>query len=151
MTQTQEQLTFGFLPTTDSRSGERSGEATAGAREDSAQRHRSAVTHRAQANPSDKVIADPCASGPPGHALRKLLIRGERVLRLPEVRRMTGLSRSSIYELQADGRFPRSIKLGERAVGWLEQEVREWLARRIEASRTTVARACASASAQSAD
>ena len=40
-----------------------------------------------------------------------------------------------IYEMQAEGRFPRRIKLGERAVGWLESEVRDWLATRIEISR----------------
>jgi hypothetical protein len=40
-----------------------------------------------------------------------------------------------IYQMQAEGRFPQRIKLGERAVGWLESEVREWLAARIDASR----------------
>jgi prophage regulatory protein len=40
-----------------------------------------------------------------------------------------------IYQMQAEGRFPQRIKLGERAVGWLESEVREWLATRIETSR----------------
>jgi len=32
-----------------------------------------------------------------------------------------------IYQMQAEGRFPQRIKLGERAVGWLESEVRDWL------------------------
>ena len=40
-----------------------------------------------------------------------------------------------IYQMQAEGRFPRRIKLGERAVGWLESEVRDWLATRVDASR----------------
>ena len=40
-----------------------------------------------------------------------------------------------IYQMQAEGRFPQRIKLGERAVGWLESEVRDWLATRIDASR----------------
>jgi len=40
-----------------------------------------------------------------------------------------------IYQMQAEGRFPQRIRLGERAVGWLESEVRDWLATRIEASR----------------
>jgi len=57
------------------------------------------------------------------------------ILRLPEVRRSTGLSRSTIYLRIAEGRFPKPVSLGGRAVGWLEAEVQEWLTRRIEASR----------------
>lgn len=108
------------------------------------------MPRRAQANASDKLTADPRASAS-GDDPRKLLIHRGRVLRLPDVRRTTGLSRSSIYELQAEDLFPRSIKLGERAVGWLEEEVREWLAKRSEARCTAAARARAAASAQSAD
>ena len=48
---------------------------------------------------------------------------------------MTGLGRSTIYRLQADQQFPQSIKLGIRAVGWLEREVQEWLAERVASSR----------------
>jgi prophage regulatory protein len=40
-----------------------------------------------------------------------------------------------IYQMQAEGRFPKRIKLGERAVGWLESEVRDWLRTRVETSR----------------
>ena len=58
-----------------------------------------------------------------------------RILRLPEVRHSTGLSRSTIYLRIAEGRFPKPVSLGGRAVGWLEAEVQEWLERRIEASR----------------
>jgi len=57
-----------------------------------------------------------------------------RILRLPSVRERTGLSRSSIYLRISEGRFPKPISLGERAVGWLESEITEWLNRRIEAS-----------------
>ncbi len=60
-----------------------------------------------------------------------------RILRLPLVRERTGLSRSSIYLRISEGRFPKPISLGERAVGWLESEITEWLNRRIEASRRT--------------
>jgi prophage regulatory protein len=48
---------------------------------------------------------------------------------------MTGLRRSMIYRMQAEKRFPQRIKLTERAVGWLEREVQEWLAQRIENCR----------------
>jgi prophage regulatory protein len=59
----------------------------------------------------------------------------ERALRLKQVCQLTGLGRSMIYQMQAERRFPQRIKLGERAVGWLEREVQEWLAQRIEISR----------------
>ena len=59
----------------------------------------------------------------------------ERAIRLKQVCQLTGLGRSMIYQMQAEGRFPQRIKLGERAVGWLESEVRDWLATRVDASR----------------
>jgi prophage regulatory protein len=61
-----------------------------------------------------------------------------RVLRLKEVCRVTGLGRSFIYQLQAERRFPHSIRIGVRAVGWLEGEVQEWLKGRIRMSRPTL-------------
>lgn len=57
------------------------------------------------------------------------------ILRLPDVKERTGLSRSSIYLRIANGEFPRAISLGGRAVGWLEQDVDRWLAEKIDASR----------------
>ncbi len=59
----------------------------------------------------------------------------ESVLRLPQVRRRTGLSRSALYALQAAGKFPRSISLGARSVGWLETEVNAWIAERVADTR----------------
>ena len=58
------------------------------------------------------------------------------ILRLPDVKRSTGLSRSTIYLRITQGTFPRPVSLGGRAVGWLEAEVQQWLERRIEASRS---------------
>ena len=59
------------------------------------------------------------------------------VVRLPAVRRMTGLGRSTIYRMEAVGQFPQRIKLGLRAVGWMESEVQAWLAMRAEAREAT--------------
>jgi prophage regulatory protein len=61
--------------------------------------------------------------------------RTPRVLRLKEVCRMICLGRSFIYQLQGENRFPRRIKIGKRAVGWLDDDVRKWLADRIADSR----------------
>ncbi|MBT3091532.1 MAG: AlpA family transcriptional regulator [Candidatus Thiodiazotropha sp. (ex Lucina pensylvanica)] len=58
-----------------------------------------------------------------------------RILRLPEVIQLTGLSRSSIYLRMANNEFPESVSLGGRAVGWLEQDVDEWIVEKIEQSR----------------
>ena len=50
-----------------------------------------------------------------------------RFIRLREVTTLTGLSRSTVYRLANEGRFPKAVKLGVRASGWRENEVREWI------------------------
>ena len=62
--------------------------------------------------------------------------RQVRFLRLPEVLARTGLSRSTIYVRLDQGRFPRPVSLGARAVGWIEAEVDEWIRDRIDESRS---------------
>lgn len=57
------------------------------------------------------------------------------ILRRNKVEARTGLSRSSIYQLMADGRFPKPIQLGKRAVGWLESSVDTWIAERIQVTK----------------
>lgn len=51
----------------------------------------------------------------------------ERILRLPDVKAMSGLSRSAIYRKMRQGEFPQAVKLGPRAVGWRSADVRAWL------------------------
>ena len=63
------------------------------------------------------------------------------ILRLPAVKSRTGLSRSTIYLRMAEGTFPKPISLGDRAVGWVEEEITDWLDGRIEASRARTKRA----------
>lgn len=58
-----------------------------------------------------------------------------KIIRLPEVKSRTGLSRSSIYLRISKGNFPASISLGDRAVGWLEADVEQWLEERINTSK----------------
>lgn len=50
------------------------------------------------------------------------------VIRLKEVLRKTGLSRSTIYAYIADDMFPKPFKIGLRAVGWYEHDIDEWIA-----------------------
>ena len=58
-----------------------------------------------------------------------------RILRLPQAKERTGLSRSTIYQLVKEGRLKAPIKLGARASGWLESDIDEFLAESIKASR----------------
>lgn len=59
----------------------------------------------------------------------------QQILKLPEVKRITGLSSSSIYRGASNGTFPKPIKIGDRSSGWLDSEISKWLHQRIEASR----------------
>ncbi len=54
-----------------------------------------------------------------------------RILRLAQVIDMTGLRKTKIYELQAQGRFPMSVRITAHSVGWVEQEVQAWLSGRL--------------------
>lgn len=60
----------------------------------------------------------------------------DRLLRLPDVERLTGLRRSAIYEQMQRGVFPRSVKAGRRAATWSEMAVQAWIADRLD-GRTT--------------
>ncbi|WP_229624145.1 AlpA family transcriptional regulator [Vibrio parahaemolyticus] len=54
-----------------------------------------------------------------------------RLIRLKEVMNICGLGRSSIYKFMEDGRFPKSVSLGDRAVAWVETEVEEWIEQKV--------------------
>jgi prophage regulatory protein len=58
-----------------------------------------------------------------------------RFLRLPEVKAITGLGKTSIYEQIREKSFPAPVRLGLRAVGWVESEVRQWAQERVRGSR----------------
>ena len=60
-----------------------------------------------------------------------------RILRLENVKTRTGLSRSSIYALIKEKRFPGNISLGARSVGWVESEIESWIESRVQASRNS--------------
>ena len=54
-----------------------------------------------------------------------------RLLRRPEVENLTGLSRACIYEKMDAGDFPHPVKIGVRAVAWVESEIGDWQRQRI--------------------
>ena len=53
---------------------------------------------------------------------------GDRLLTRAEVERRTGLGRSTLYRLMTEGKFPRPLRVGRRAVRWSEREVEAWIA-----------------------
>jgi len=59
-----------------------------------------------------------------------------RLIRLKDVKHVTGLGRSTIYKYIEEGVFPKSVSLGGRAVAWVESEVMGWVMARIEARDT---------------
>jgi len=62
-----------------------------------------------------------------------------KIIRLPKVQEKTGLSRSTIYEYLRQRNFPAQIRLGARAIGFIESEIDEWIEARIAESRKDVA------------
>ncbi|MBS7327180.1 MAG: AlpA family phage regulatory protein [Oxalobacter sp.] len=62
---------------------------------------------------------------------RKSFDNGNRLLREPEVRHITGKSHFSIW---TDPDFPKPIKIGKRAVAWLQSDLDDWLNRQAEKS-----------------
>ena len=58
-----------------------------------------------------------------------------KLLRLPEVKSATGLSKSSIYARITEGTFPKQIPLGPRLVVWLEADIQNWINEQVSAAR----------------
>ena len=71
------------------------------------------------------------AAHAPGRAYR------DRLLRLADVRFMTGLGKSSIYAAIAEGTFPAAVNVTGYAVAWRESEVDAWIASRTKHSPAT--------------
>ncbi|MBT5548925.1 MAG: AlpA family phage regulatory protein [Nitrospina sp.] len=53
-----------------------------------------------------------------------------QILKLKDVVHLTGLSRVTIWRLEQKGEFPRKIALSPNRVGWLENEVHDWISSR---------------------
>lgn len=53
-----------------------------------------------------------------------------RFLRIWDVKRRIGLSRTTIYDMVAAGTFPKQIKLSRRNVAWRSSDLRAWMQQR---------------------
>ena len=58
-----------------------------------------------------------------------------KLLRLPEVKSTTGLSKSSIYARISEGTFPKQIPLGPRLVVWVESDIQKWISEQISKAK----------------
>jgi prophage regulatory protein len=59
----------------------------------------------------------------------------QKLIRLPQVKSTTGLSKSSIYARISEGTFPKQIPLGPRLVVWVESDIQNWIAGQVSAAR----------------
>lgn len=50
-----------------------------------------------------------------------------KIIKLPQVMKMTSFSVSSIYRLCNEGKFPTKIKIGSRSVGWRESDIIDYI------------------------
>ena len=64
------------------------------------------------------------------HIIPKAYDMADKHLRRRAVEQLTGLSRSTIYDLMAKGQFPRPVRLTAKAVAWPESVISNWLASR---------------------
>jgi prophage regulatory protein len=59
-----------------------------------------------------------------------------------EAAKLTSLSRTSIFKLRSQGKFPKAVPLGEKRVAFVRAEVAAWIEARIaEAQGETGAKA----------
>ena len=59
----------------------------------------------------------------------------KRLIRLPEVKQMTGLGKTSIYRKINAKTFPKQIPIGANLVVWLESDVQKWMQEQIDKGR----------------
>jgi prophage regulatory protein len=61
------------------------------------------------------------------------------LIRMSETMRRTGYGKAWLYKLIAQDRFPKPVKIGTRAIAFVESEIDEWINQRIAESRQDVA------------
>ena len=65
-----------------------------------------------------------------------LLKENDRILRIPEVMEMTGVSNPTLWRWERDGDFPKRITLGKNSSGYLESEIKLWMRQKADARGT---------------
>lgn len=67
-------------------------------------------------NLSDRTVSGPTETMP-----------ARRLIRLPRVLELTGLSRTTVYRLEKANQFPAHVAIGTRVSAWVESEVQQWI------------------------
>lgn len=66
-----------------------------------------------------------------GEAAAPQTVNPGRLIRWPAVKNRCGFeSRVTAWRWEAEGRFPKRVKVGPNTVAWIEREIDEWLAER---------------------
>lgn len=50
-----------------------------------------------------------------------------QILRTPDVVKMTGLSRVTLWRLERKGQFPARLQLSKNSIGWRKDEIENWI------------------------
>ena len=70
------------------------------------------------------------------HNIHETPAAPERLLRLPEVLRLTGLKRASLYRDAQLGKFPPPIKIGVCASAWPSSLIEAWIAQKLPGDKS---------------
>ncbi len=62
-------------------------------------------------------------------------MKSQNIIRLPQVIKKIGLSRSTTYALIKSGEFPQKIQLSSRSIGFLESDIDSWINDKVAASK----------------
>ncbi len=57
--------------------------------------------------------------------------RVTRLIRLKEVQHRVGVDRSTIYRWMGEGKFPKPVQIGSRAVAWNQREIDTWIEKQL--------------------
>ena len=60
-----------------------------------------------------------------------------RIIRLQELKILTGLSTATIWRKEKENTFPKRRRISKRAVGWMYDEISRWINERITAEKAS--------------
>jgi prophage regulatory protein len=98
------------------------------------------MDHPSEKQPYEKPFVGPHAEIRDGHAgkyiapgtgIPKHVMKNPRILRRRDVAELVGYSSVHLARLEKAGTFPKRVRLGANAVGWVEHEIHEWIAARV--------------------
>lgn len=58
-------------------------------------------------------------------------MKENRIIRLRELKKLTGLSTTTIWRKERENTFPKRLRIAKRAVGWKHNEINQWIDEQI--------------------